>query len=235
MLMLSVVNAEYSGAASSIAHAIWVRDVGCGLDGATVIEYRHNITNDRWTGILNEDGIPSGEGEYTFASSGLHVSGFIHGQHSSDLAFNGDGVMKWLDGSMYDGKLQRSVFMGFGKFRWADGSEYEGIWKQSKRHGMGTFTSAMCVLDDVSATVLGRACAMTKYVGEWEDDCMHGTGVLEYWGETEPNVVDSFLIQFQETDVPRVERETQLKVIRRFEGRFRYIRLRACSVLAQRT
>jgi hypothetical protein len=139
--------------------------------------------------------------------------------------------MKWSDGAIYDGKLLRSVFMGFGKFRWEDGSEYEGMWRQSKRHGIGTYTSAMCVLDDVSATLLGLVRAISKYVGEWEDDCMHGVGVYEYWGESESIVADSFL----ETGVPRADLDTQIQLIRSFEGRFRYIRVRACPISKQRS
>ena len=229
MLMSSAVNVQESVAASSPAHAIWVRQVSA-VSRPQLIEYCHAVTNDKWIGILNEDGVPSGEGEYIFADSGLQVRGLISGQDSSDLAFNGEGVMEWPGGSVYNGELLRSLFMGCGKFRWADGSEYEGMWRQSKRHGTGTYTSAMCVLDDVSATVLGRVRALTKYVGEWENDCMHGAGVMEYWGECDSIVADSFM----ETGVPRAELETQLKIIRRFEGRFRYNHLRPCSVLAQK-
>lgn len=48
------------------------------------------------------------------------------------------GVVKWLDGTTYSGRLSGAYVSGKGTYTWANGMRYEGSFKKGKRHGKGS-------------------------------------------------------------------------------------------------
>jgi len=48
---------------------------------------------------------------------------------------HGTGVIKYTDGSFYDGEWKDSMILGKGIFNYTDGNVYDGEWKESKKHG----------------------------------------------------------------------------------------------------
>jgi len=53
---------------------------------------------------------------------------------------NGNGTVKWTDGSSFQGDFVKSTIHGKGKYKWSDGREYDGNWENGKMHGKGVFT-----------------------------------------------------------------------------------------------
>ena len=48
---------------------------------------------------------------------------------------NGQGVMRWADGSEYTGAFVNGRMEGYGEWKTLDGSYYNGYWKNDMRHG----------------------------------------------------------------------------------------------------
>lgn len=51
----------------------------------------------------------------------------------------GRGVMKWLNGDLFDGYWSDGYKQGSGVYRFADGSYYFGMWTKGLKDGRGTF------------------------------------------------------------------------------------------------
>ena len=60
------------------------------------------------------------------------------GEFEEDL-FNGQGEIKYNDGSSYKGDFRKGTITGKGKLIFADGSSYVGQFRDGKMHGLGTF------------------------------------------------------------------------------------------------
>ena len=176
-------------------------------DCARAQEWQHVETSDRWRGGLAH-GLPSGDGVYIFANSRLQVRGSVHGD-AEHLVFSGHGVMIWPDGARYDGELRESKFDGRGIFSWANGDCYEGAWREGQRHGTGTLVSLQTSLLGVFAVEIGKYANEMRYCGEWENDLMHGKGVIEYFEAPEGVCQDG------DQAPPHGE------LLRRFEGLFK--------------
>lgn len=50
-------------------------------------------------------------------------------------------VLKFPDGTVYEGGVRDGVLNGDGKFTWANGSSFEGYFQDGKRDGLGILTS----------------------------------------------------------------------------------------------
>ena len=89
---------------------------------------------------------------------------------------NDFGVMKYRDGSSYNGQWEVGKRHGNGIMHYKNGDIYEGEWANDKRHGYGIFN------------ILDRG----VYEGEWEFDKMSGQGILSH-------VVNGQRMQFRGT------------------------------------
>lgn len=97
--------------------------------------------------------------------SGLEYSGAIYSGYINKSGNpNGEGVMKYLDGSEYSGQWVDGVREGYGTMRY-DNGVYEGEWKNGKRDGQGTYT-----WND------GK-----RYTGAYADDVRSGIGIFYSW------------------------------------------------------
>ena len=54
----------------------------------------------------------------------------------------GEGLVKFANGDVYQGEFKQDKFHGQGTMTWDDGDAYEGQWKGGCRHGQGTMTFA---------------------------------------------------------------------------------------------
>ena len=53
----------------------------------------------------------------------------------------GEGELRWKDGSRYAGQFENFAMHGNGIFFWATGRKFVGTWKAGKKHGPGKFIS----------------------------------------------------------------------------------------------
>ena len=51
----------------------------------------------------------------------------------------GVGLIKYVDGSFYNGNFLNGMKNGFGKFQFNDGESYTGMWFQNKRNGKARY------------------------------------------------------------------------------------------------
>jgi len=77
---------------------------------------------------------------------------------------HGLGLMRYNDGSVYEGMWKDGFQDGYGKFTFTNGSVYEGEWKDGFQDGYGKFTYGQ---GDNKGDV---------YEGEWEKDVKNGQG-----------------------------------------------------------
>jgi len=145
--------------------------------------WRHVDTGDTWEGNLSvaPRPVPFGEGTYVFASTGLQVTGSVHGD-MENLVFSGHGVMQWPDGSRYDGNLTDSKFNGRGTFAWANGGTYKGGWHAGRRQGYGTFETRDASFLALEAEGPYTFAHLMCYAGEWANDLIEGDGQIQYFG-----------------------------------------------------
>ena len=76
----------------------------------------------------------------------------------------GQFIIKWADGAIYEGNFKDDLKHGYGKYYWSSGNIYNGNWKDGYQHGYAKMTWAN---GDV-------------YEGNWKDDVKHGYGKY-YW------------------------------------------------------
>lgn len=89
--------------------------------------------------------------------------------YTGDLAFtnvpHGTGIVKWEDGSTYEGEFSNGMLHGNGVFRYPNGEIYEGDFEYGFRSGKGkiSFTNS------------------DTYSGGWLFDMMHGKGKYTHY------------------------------------------------------
>ena len=104
--------------------------------------------------LSNQDGLPEGQGTYTFANGGRYVGEFKDGMK------NGQGTDIYANGAKYVGEWKDGKENGQGTYIGANGGKYVGEFKDNKRDGQGTVFGANG----------------DKFVGEWKDDKKDGQG-----------------------------------------------------------
>ena len=70
------------------------------------------------------------------------VNGDIYEGNYKDDLMHGYGKMTWADGAVYEGNYKDDVKYGYGKMTWANGDIYEGNYKEGAEHGYGKYTWA---------------------------------------------------------------------------------------------
>eukprot|EP00037_Helgoeca_nana_P029476 m.351703 g.351703 ORF g.351703 m.351703 type:complete len:141 (+) comp27980_c7_seq1:524-946(+) len=73
-------------------------------------------------------------------ASTTHQSEYT-GDRKGKFAKHGNGMLKYPDGSVYDGEFKDDEFNGMGTFKWpTTGESYVGWWRDGEMHGKGRFT-----------------------------------------------------------------------------------------------
>jgi len=138
-----------------------------------------------WPGLC-EAGLVTGHGTLSFTSAGK-FSESLTGEFDKGALRDGQIVIRWADGSHYEGNAVVANMQGAGtlttgagdKFEgqwsagllngkgsaiWANGDRYDGDWRDGKAEGQGTQQWAD-----------GR-----QYIGQWRDDAPNGHGVIRH-------------------------------------------------------
>jgi hypothetical protein len=68
---------------------------------------------------------------------------------------HGHGVLKYRNGSVYEGDWEKGMKCGQGKMTYNSGNFYDGTWKNNKRNGEGT---------------MHWLTTNEKYTGNWDDN-----------------------------------------------------------------
>ena len=84
---------------------------------------------------------------------------------------DGEGVMAYLDGGVYEGGWVDGLRDGEGMMLYADGTLYLGSWRHDKRHGRGEISYSH-----------GHMRHEVRYTGEWRDGVRQGEGQMEHAG-----------------------------------------------------
>ncbi len=77
---------------------------------------------------------------------------------------HGRGIIKCINGEMYEGDFKENYPEGKGKYFYKNGTEYEGDFLKGERHGLGAF----------------KFPNGTVYKGEWKGNKREGNGVQTY-------------------------------------------------------
>jgi len=92
------------------------------------------------------------------------VTGDYSGDRNEEGQKHGRGIMKYSDGSSYDGEWSHGVMEGYGTFRYANGDVYTGNFIKNKPHGRGL---VMYKNENI-------------YDGEWSEGLRTGDGTLTF-------------------------------------------------------
>ena len=105
-----------------------------------------------------EDGEPNGNGTIKWENGSVYEGEWKDGME------NGQGVYTYASGDRYEGEMLNGRADGQGTFWGSSGSVYTGEWKDGQPNGQGTMTYA------------NGDC----YEGEWKDDYPNGQGTMTY-------------------------------------------------------
>jgi len=86
------------------------------------------------------------------------------GQSNTAGKMHGKGIMRYENGSIYDGEWDSGKRQGYGKYHWSNGDLYDGEWKSDNREGQGTHVYANG----------------SSYSGEWSNGKRCGKGTMSY-------------------------------------------------------
>ncbi len=131
-----------------------------------------------WPGVC-EAGLVSGPGTISFSNSG-RFSESLTGEFDKGGLRDGRVVIRWADGSHYEGDAVAANMQGAGTLITAAGDKFEGQWAVGRLNGKG-----------VAVWANGD-----RYDGEWRDGKAEGRGVQDWadgrqysglWRDDQPN------------------------------------------------
>ena len=91
--------------------------------------YGETINYDDGSKYVGEvsNGVPHGQGTYTFASGDKYVGEW------KNFLYHGHGTSIYADGSKYIGEYKDGVHHGQGTYTWANGAKFVGEYKDNNR------------------------------------------------------------------------------------------------------
>lgn len=99
--------------------------------------------------------------------------------------YNGRGKLYHASGDLYEGEFVDDMAQGFGIYRHANGSKYVGYWNQDKQHGFGKEkwndgSQYVGFYQDASKEGQGeyRWPDGNRYIGEWRNNMLNGQGLF---------------------------------------------------------
>lgn len=112
-----------------------------------------------YSGYVNELRQPDGNGTMKYSDGTEYTGDWINGVRQ------GQGIMKYNNG-IYDGEWQNDKKNGRGTYTWNDGKKYEGAYADDVRSGEGVFSGWVDLTNGYSGT----------YYGKSENDQFNGYG-----------------------------------------------------------
>ena len=77
-------------------------------------------------GTIDKDGNRQGEFIVKFESGNIYEGNYKNNDE------HGYGKFTWADGGVYEGNFEKSAQHGYGKHTWASGQTYQGEWRNGK-------------------------------------------------------------------------------------------------------
>lgn len=121
------------------------------------VTYKSGVDTGIYTGKWKQ-GEPNGQGTIKWDN------GTVYEGEWKDGLENGQGIYNYASGDCYEGEVVNGRAEGQGTYQGSDGSVYTGEWKQGKPNGQGTMSYANG----------------DQYIGEWLDDYPSGQGTMTY-------------------------------------------------------
>lgn len=123
------------------------------------------IGGDSYSGYYNtEKEKPEGKGIMKYINGDVYDGDWENGVRQ------GDGIMKYYTGDVYDGEWVNGEKCGEGIFTWKDGRKYDGHYKDDMRDGQGTYSGWTGFEEKYGYGWKGT------YVGVNKDDKFEGQG-----------------------------------------------------------
>lgn len=150
-------------------------------------------TNFTWSGKLNKDENPEGQGKAVYEKGDIYEGNLINGRRS------GKGKYKWKNGNKYNGEWKDDLKDGFGVFEniktkekyegiflkgyrrkgktfYKNGDVYDGYWGKHDKH-RGVFPQGR---GKIIYAVTSEWDKKKEYDGEWKNGRKHGKGKMLY-------------------------------------------------------
>jgi hypothetical protein len=103
-------------------------------------------------------GAQTGYGKITYSKNNTNLSTY-EGSFLNDR-FQGNGTLRYRDGTIYTGSFENGKFEGKGQMKWSNGDSYTGDYSKGYRHGKGIYYFH----------------SGGHYRGNWKDGVKHGYG-----------------------------------------------------------
>jgi hypothetical protein len=92
------------------------------------------VVDSVYEGERDAKGRPEGQGTLRFSEGTVYEGQWKAGKQ------DGVGTLRRASGEVYEGEYRLGQRTGKGKLRYADGASYEGEWKANAMEGFGTYT-----------------------------------------------------------------------------------------------
>lgn len=140
-----------------------------------------------YTGDVDRAGMPHGRGAQQYADGSTYEGEFSHG------AIHGHGVFRYKSGATYIGAFEKGRKSRRGRYTFACGTVYDGDYVDDQRSGKGQISfsaaagatqrqRAVAALQKagVPSSFVEQLSQMTRYVGSFLKNSMHGPGTLQF-------------------------------------------------------
>eukprot|EP00904_Undaria_pinnatifida_P008783 jgi/Undpi1/5034/HiC_scaffold_19.g08386.m1 len=126
-----------------------------------------------------------GQGVYRYAKTGGDAGDCYVGGWEADRR-HGKGILRWANGSRYEGYWKAGAIEGKGVFQYGGGDCYRGEFHASKKHGRGvyvwangnSYTGDFCWGAIAGFGELIYETTGHRYKGHWRDGRKHGVGTF---------------------------------------------------------
>lgn len=141
-----------------------------------------------YVGSVDADGKPHGRGTQRYQDGSRFEGEFQHG------VIHGQGVYRYVSGATYVGFFENGHRSKNGKYTFACGTCYDGEYSNDKRCGQGVMTFSDAAgravragrpalppsSDPALSLIEDQTAVAKKFVGQFFNNTMHGTGTLEF-------------------------------------------------------
>ncbi|EGD81036.1 hypothetical protein PTSG_10979 [Salpingoeca rosetta] len=141
---------------------------------------RRSVSLRESIAVIEAPPLPTTE-SFVFPDGSKYIGGFQISERKF-VVREGKGLMKFANGSIYDGEWSNDKMHGHGKLTLSDGTQYEGSFENGEYSGNGTLTLAngtTCSSTFANNTPVGNTtlvdAAGKKWVAVWGE----GTGAFK--------------------------------------------------------
>lgn len=158
-------------------------------DAELTLEFSFGSRTGVYSGEVNADGIPHGQGKFTSSNttgeSWTYQGNWVNGH------FDGFGTTTWSDGSIHSGEYQNDAQSGHGIHIFPNGQRYEGNFSNSSFSGDGTlyYPDGTCFVGNFTDSSNGTGTyydvASNPYEARIENSELVMTSTVDFFSDTE--------------------------------------------------